>query len=357
MQLKCRIPLYDFVLDIDLALTSRVAAIFGPSGAGKTSLLEAVAGLRKIESGEIEIAGRTLFSSTKNVDLPPRERAIGYVPQDPTLFPHLSVKDNILFGAHGAGERDGRAEIAMDQVVRLLEIAPLLDRSVDRISGGEAQRIALARALLSRPRLLLLDEPLASLDIGLKERILPYLKRVRDEFTIPMIYVTHDPVEVLSLADWVIMLSHGRVAAEGVPQDVFTSGAVLAQLDRDQLENVFDVVLIDSSSKDGRSRVRLAAGLELFIPYTPRETGSTLQIGIRADDILVAIRRPEGLSAGNTIEGTIHRMESLPGQVILRVDAGGAFYVRLTPPAVERLCLGVGSKVFLIIKTRSCIVF
>jgi molybdate transport system ATP-binding protein len=357
MQLKCRIPLSDFLLDIDLALTSRVAAIFGPSGAGKTSLLEAVAGLRKIETGEIEIAGRTLFSSAKKIDLPPRERAIGYVPQDPTLFPHLSVKDNILFGAHGAGERDGRAEIAIDQVVRLLEIASLLDRSIDRISGGEAQRIALARALLSRPRLLLLDEPLASLDIGLKERILPYLKRVRDELTIPMIYVTHDPVEVLSLADWVIMLNQGRVVAEGVPQDVFTSGAVLAELDRDQLENVFDAVLVDSSSKDGRSRVRLASGVEIFIPYTARERGSALQVGIRADDILVAIQRPEGLSAGNVIAGTVRRMESLPGQVILRVDAGSAFYVRLTPPAVERLRLAVGSNVFLVIKTRSCVVF
>jgi molybdate transport system ATP-binding protein len=236
-----------------------------------------------------------------------------------------------------------------------LEIGPLLHRTIDRISGGEAQRVALARALLSRPRLLLLDEPLASLDVGLKERIIPYLKRIRDEFTIPMIYVTHDPVEVLSLADWVIMLRHGRLVADGRPQDVFTSGAVAAQLGRDQLENVFDAILLDSNIEDGRSRVRLDGGLELYIPYSSQPTGTRVQIGVRADDILVATRPPEGISAGNVLDGSISRIEPVIGQAILRVDAGVTFYVRLTPPAVNRLGLQVGTRVFLIIKTRSCV--
>jgi molybdate transport system ATP-binding protein len=354
MLLKCRAPLSEFVLDVDVVLDSRVAAVFGPSGAGKTSLLETIAGLRRLESGEIEIGGRTLFSSARKINLRPRERAIGYVPQDPGLFPHLSVRENILFGAAGA-PRNGGAAIGTDHVVALLEIGPLLHRTIDRISGGEAQRVALARALLSRPRLLLLDEPLASLDVGLKERIIPYLKRIRDEFTIPMIYVTHDPVEVLSLADWVIMLRHGRLVADGRPQDVFTSGAVAAQLGRDQLENVFDAILLDSNIEDGRSRVRLDGGLELYIPYSSQPTGTRVQIGVRADDILVAIRPPEGISAGNVLDGSISRIEPVIGQAILRVDAGVTFYVRLTPPAVNRLGLQVGTRVFLIIKTRSCV--
>ena len=356
MLLKCRMPLSEFVLDVDLAFESRVAAIFGPSGAGKTSLLEVVAGLRAIGSGEIEIDGRTLFSSSRKINLPPRERAIGYVPQEPALFPHLSVRDNILFGA-GAAPRNGGAEMGPDQVVALLEIEPLLDRTIDRISGGEAQRVALARALLSRPRLLLLDEPLASLDLGLKERIIPYLKRVREEFAIPIIYVSHDPVEVMSLADWVIMLRRGRLVADGRPQDVFTSGAVAAQLDRDQLENVFEGTLLDSNAEDGRSRVRLNGGLELYIPYTSQPPGAGLQIGIRADDILVAVRPPEGMSAGNIIEGSISRIEPVTGQTILRIEAGSVFFVRVTPPAVRRLQLQVGTRVFLIIKTRSCVIF
>jgi molybdate transport system ATP-binding protein len=356
MLLKCRMRLSEFVLEVDLAFESRVAAVFGPSGAGKTSLLEAIAGLRILESGEIEIGGRTLYSSARKINLPPRERAIGYVPQEAALFPHLSVRENILFGAGGTS-RNGAAAIGPDQVIALLEIGPLLDRTIDRISGGEAQRVALARALLSRPRLLLLDEPLASLDIGLKERIIPYLKRIRDELTIPIIYVTHDPVEVLSLADWIIMLRRGRLVADGRPQDVFTTGAVAAQLDRDQLENLFDGVLLDGNIEDGRSRVRLNGGIELFIPYTSQAAGTGVQIGIRADDILVAIRPPEGISAGNIIEGSISRIEPVTGQVILRVDAGAVFYVRLTPPAVRRLGLRLGTRVFLIIKTRSCVLF
>ncbi|HEX9442908.1 MAG TPA: molybdenum ABC transporter ATP-binding protein [Candidatus Binatia bacterium] len=347
MLLQCRVPLAGFDLDVDIRLASQVTAVFGPSGAGKTSLLEAVAGLRPIASGEIEIGGRTLFSSAKKIDLAPRARSLGYVPQEASLFPHLTVKKNILFGAGRRGGYEGAADIGFEPVVALLEIGHLLERPVGRISGGESQRVALARALLSRPRLLLLDEPLAALDIGLRERILPYLKRVRDEFRIPMIYVTHNPVEVLSLADGVIVLSEGRLAAQGAPREILTSGAVLSRMERDQLENVFEAVLIDSDAEGGRSRVRLAAGPELFVSHTPAAAGRAVQIGIRGDDILVATKAPEGISAGNILRGTIRTIETSMGQAILQVDAGAPFYVRLTPPAVARLGLAAGGEVFL----------
>lgn len=356
MLLRCRIPLSTFALDVDVAFECRAAAIIGPSGAGKTTLLEAVAGLRRVESGEIEIGGRTLFSSARGIDVPARERAIGYVPQDPALFPHLSVRKNILFGAASAITRDGAAEFSLAHVVSLLEIGHLLDRAIGHISGGEAQRVALARALLSRPRLLLLDEPLASLDVGLKERILPYLKRVRDELAVPMIYVTHDTVEVLSLADWVIMIARGSVVAQGMPQKVLTSGAVLAEIDRGRLENVFETMLIESNAEEGRSRVRLTSGGYLFIPYTSKPLDSRLQIGIAGDDILIATQRPEAISAGNVLEGIIREVDVTGTQAILRVDAIEEFFVRLTPTAVRRLELSVGRSVFLIIKTRSCVI-
>jgi molybdate transport system ATP-binding protein len=202
MLLRCRIPLASFELNIDVTFDTRVTAIFGPSGSGKTTLFDAVAGLRFIAQGEIEIDGQTLFSSTRGISLPPQQRGIGYVPQEGALFPHLSVRKNVRFGAERGSHNERAKEIGMDHVLEVLEISHLLPRAVTQLSGGEAQRIRLARAILSRPRLLLLDEPLAALDIGLKERILPYLARVRDEFGIPMIYVTHNVTEVLTLADW-----------------------------------------------------------------------------------------------------------------------------------------------------------
>jgi molybdate transport system ATP-binding protein len=312
--------------------------------------------LREIISGEIEIGGRILFSSSRRVNLSPQERSVGYVPQEAALFPHLSVRKNIVFGAKRKTSSNDMAGLRLHHVAELLEINSLLDRPVTHLSGGESQRVALARALLSCPRLLLLDEPLASLDIGMKERIIPYLRRVRDEFRIPMFYVTHNPTEVLSLADWVLVLKKGQLVTQGVPQEVLMSGRVLSHFDENQVENVFDARLVDSDPKAGRSRVRLDSGQELFIPYTGAAANRSLQIRIRGDDILVATERPQKISAGNILLGTITRIEAINGQSILRVDAGNTFYARLTSSAVDRLNLVEGQSVFLIIKARSCIV-
>jgi len=193
------LPLAAFDLAVDLELPKRVTAITGPSGAGKTSLLEVIAGLRKIKSGRVELDGLDL------TDLRPEKRAVGYVPQDLALFPHLSVERNIYYGGRGG------SKISAVHVIQTLEIAPLLKRRVTEISGGEQQRIALARALLAEPRLLLLDEPLGSLDPDLKAKVLPYLCRVRDEFEIPMLYVTHDSAEAKAVAEATLTLIQGRV--------------------------------------------------------------------------------------------------------------------------------------------------
>ena len=198
------LPLATFDLSIDLELPNRVTAITGPSGAGKTSLLEVIAGLRKLKSGKIELTGIDV------THLNPERRAMGYVPQDLALFPHLSVERNIYYGGHGS------PQIAAEHVIKTLQIEPLLKRNITEISGGEQQRVALARALLSCPKLLLLDEPLGSLDPELKSKVLPYLCRVRDEFEIPMLYVTHDSAEAAMIAQETIALDKGKLLARSV---------------------------------------------------------------------------------------------------------------------------------------------
>ncbi len=351
MLLRCRMPLANFELDIDASFDSRITAIFGPSGSGKTTLLDAVAGLRRIADGEITIDGRTLFSSARGINLSPQQRGIGYVPQEGALFPHLSVRKNVLFGAERAGY--ATKTIRTDHVLNILEIGHLLNRPVTNISGGEAQRVALARAILSQPELLLLDEPLAALDIGLKEKILPYLGRVRDEFQIPMIYVTHSLTEVLTLADWVLMIREGRLITQGVPREALRSSHAILQISEEQFENVFTVTFVESDTEAGRSKVRLQSGEELFIPYLAQPSNPTLQVRIGADDIIVATQKPEGISAGNVLPGTIRTIDLLDGQAMLTVFAGEEFYVSVTAAAVSKLGLRDDSRVFLIMKTRS----
>jgi molybdate transport system ATP-binding protein len=193
------LPLAHFTLEVSVAMTARTTALYGPSGAGKTSLLEVIAGLRKPRRGEVVIHDRVV------TDLPPRKRRVGYVPQDDALFPHLSVRQNITYG----GAID-------DAVISVLEIAHLLDRSVTRLSGGERKRVALARALLSHPEVLLLDEPLSGVDSELSARVLEHLVRVRDEFPVPMIYVTHDLAEASVICEEIVMMERGRITGSEV---------------------------------------------------------------------------------------------------------------------------------------------
>jgi len=199
-----------FTLRIDERVDGRVIAIVGPSGSGKTTVLEAIAGLRTPRAGRIAIGDRALFSSTDALDLPARDRRVGYVPQDALLFPHMSVRRNILYGAPKKGYGP-----FFERVADMLEIQPIVDRSISGLSGGERQRVALARALMAGPSLLLLDEPLAAVDVPLRRRIVPALERVRDELEVPMIYVTHDRAEAAGIADWTLALDAGRVVASG----------------------------------------------------------------------------------------------------------------------------------------------
>jgi molybdate transport system ATP-binding protein len=203
-----------FTLEIHERVTSRIAALFGPSGAGKTTILDAIAGLRRPAAGEIAIGPRVLFSGAHRIDRPPHQRQVGYVTQDVALFPHMNVRRNMEYG------RRRNQTLEIDTVTAMLEIQALLDRGVSMLSGGERQRVALARALMSSPELLLLDEPLTAVDFELRRRILPYLERVRDELGVPIIYVTHDRDELMHLAEHVIVIEAGRVVRSGAPAAV-----------------------------------------------------------------------------------------------------------------------------------------
>ena len=214
-----RLPLAHFDLQVDVEVTRQVTALFGPSGAGKTTLLDVLAGLRRPASARIEIEGRTLTDTAAGLQVPARDRHIGYVPQDGALFPHLSVRGNLLYGRRR--DPDGLHTLSIEHVLGVLDLAPLLDRGIGALSGGEKQRVALARALLSSPRLLLLDEPLAALDDELKRRVLAYLRRVRDELRVPMLYVSHSTEEVLALCHEALIFERGRIVARGEPQALF----------------------------------------------------------------------------------------------------------------------------------------
>lgn len=207
-----------FELEVDAALSEGWTALFGPSGAGKTTLLEIITGLRRPDAGRIVIKDRVLFDAAEKITVPPHRRKIGYVPQDLALFPHLDVRANLVYGSPVA---KAEVESEFQHVVERLEIAPLLDKKPDALSGGEKQRVALARALLARPELLLLDEPLSALDAPLKERIIPFLQRVRDEFRVPTLYVTHAADEVVALCERAIVLREGRVVADGPVGELF----------------------------------------------------------------------------------------------------------------------------------------
>ncbi len=214
-----RLPLAHFELQVDVEVTQQVTALFGPSGAGKTTLLDVLAGLRRPASAHIEIEGRTLTDTAAGLHVPARDRHIGYVPQDGALFPHLSVRGNLHYGRRR--DPEGRHTLSVEQVLGVLDLAPLLERGIGALSGGEKQRVALARALLSSPRLLLLDEPLAALDDELKRRVLAYLRRVRDELRVPMLYVSHSTDEVLALCHEALILERGRIVTRGEPRSLF----------------------------------------------------------------------------------------------------------------------------------------
>ena len=347
IELDIRLPLAGFELEVRSRFESGAVAVMGPSGAGKTSLLESIAGLRRA-SGRILLAGETVLDSERSVDLPPERRRVGYVPQDALLFPHLTAAENVRF----ALPRDESGKRLFDEAVSMLGIESLLARYPATLSGGERQRVALARALVTRPRLLLLDEPLAAVDVELKERILPYLMRVRDEMRVPLFYVTHNAGEALLLAREALLLRAGRVETTG-PAAALLSSRRLAAIDpMARFDNVIEGIL-ETAGSGGPARLRLHEGAILRVPPAG-VTGERAIFSLAPEDVLLATHPLDRVSARNVLPGEVEEVEFGGDDALVRVRAGGiSWRAHVTAEAVRDLGLAPAHAVWLAIKTQA----
>jgi molybdate transport system ATP-binding protein len=337
-----------FTLDVDLAWDERVLVLFGPSGAGKSTLFEVALGLHAETRPLVRLGGAVLDDPSAGRTTPLEQRGLGWVPQDALLFPHLCVEGNLRFGARP--ERSGAPPL--ERVIEVLELGALLGRRVDEISGGERQRVAIGRALASAPRALLLDEPLASLDLALRARVLPYLLRVRDELGLPILYITHDPDEALIVGDRVAVIDAGRVVAEGSPERVLWSRAVLPLSEALGLENVLEASVCESAAD--HAVVQTGSGLRLTIPSpVALAPGQTLRLGLRAQDILIAADPPGRVSARNVLPARVRSLAPAEDGCLVHLDAGDPLVAKITRSAAEALALAAGDHVHLLVKSQA----
>ena len=359
-----------FALKTRFAVPPGITILFGPSGSGKTTLLNCIAGITRPDSGEIVLGSRRLFDSGRGIDVPVRKRGCGYVFQSLALFPHLTVGQNVEYGLDGL--RDSPPTARRQRALAILQsfrIAALRDRLPQDISAGERQRVALARSLVTQPRLLLLDEPLSALDAATKWSMIEDLRAWDGAREIPILYVTHASDEAFALGERMIVLDGGTIAAQGTPAQILERPRreTVAQLAG--FENIFQarvtelreregimVCLIESGHPDrgGESDEDGKGGVHLDVPLARAAPGDQIRIAIRAGDIMLAAPRPQGLSARNVLAGELRSLEQLGTTMIAEVDAGVPFEVHLTPGACEQMGLEVGLKVWLVIKTYSC---
>jgi len=351
LDVAIRHRLGDFSLEAVFA-TDRpgITALFGPSGAGKSSIVQAIAGLVRPHAGRIALDGMTVFDSEQNLDLPTRRRHIGYVFQDARLFPHLTVRDNLLFGARRRHVTEAAAKL--EAMVELLGIGSLLHRRPHDLSGGERQRVALGRALLSDPQLLLLDEPLAALDQARRAEIMPYLERLRDESGVPMLYVSHAVDEVARLADDMVVIDRGRVVAQGSVFDI------MARLDLFPLTGRFEggAVIdcrIEAQDRDTHmTRLGFDTGI-LWVPAIDGPVGAPIRVRVRARDVMLALVEPQQISANNVVAARVTEIRPDPGAFVdVQLQCGHARLIaRITHRSLARLGLRAGLTVYAVIKS------
>jgi molybdate transport system ATP-binding protein len=355
IRFDCTLRWPSFTLDAAFESSGGVTALFGPSGSGKSSILRLLAGLARPDRGLIRLDDAVLLDTAAGIAVPPHKRGIGLVFQDNQLLPHLSVRRNLLYGRSFAGRGDRR--IAFDAVVETLAIPHLLERAPASLSGGERQRVAIGRALLAAPRLLLMDEPLASLDANLKLEILPFIERLRDEFAIPIVYVSHAAEEVARLSQTVVRLEHGRVVATGPAAEVLASTALAHAAERFEAVSMLSGRVSREEPRLGVTILQHPAG-EIVLPWRVASATEVVRIAVRATNVTLAFGRPNNVSIRTALAGRVVRVERDRdggpfALVAVELRGGDRLLAYMTRLALEEMGLDAGDEVFALIKTVS----
>lgn len=352
-----RLGKIDLVIDLQ-ATTTGVLALFGPSGAGKTSILNWLAGLNTPDSGSIKINDHVLFDAAAGINLPPQRRGLGYVFQEPRLFPHLGVKGNLLYGYHRRRYLyAGRPEITLDQVTHLLGIDRLLDRRIGGLSGGEQQRVSIGRALLAQPDLLLMDEPLAAVDTSRKSEILPFIESLHRELKIPIVYVSHDPEEILRIANQVALIVDGKLVTLGGIENV------LGRLDLPNLTDaagpgaVITATMLQPDDGTGLSILEIPgpgdeSRQQIRIGRLDVAVGESVHLRLLATDVALARQMIDGISILNQFSGIIRQILPAPSFFVdFQIDIGSLIWARITRKSAEQLGFKIGDPVVALVKS------
>ncbi len=336
----------DFSVDANIKADAGVTALFGPSGAGKNTLVNMLAGLLCPERGHIIVQGEILFDREQGIDIPPEERGIGYVFQESRLFPHMSVAANLNYGRR-------QDAVNFDAVVDLLSLGPLLKRRPNSLSGGERQRVAIGRALLAAPRLLLMDEPLVNLDAPRRSEILPFIEDLRREFALSIVYVSHNMDEIIRLADQLVVMAEGTVVANGPVAEITSRLDLRPLTGRWDAGSVIDTVVAEQDERDFLTRLSFKGG-NLWLPRLDLAIGTSLRIQVRARDVSIALIPPADISILNVFAGEVIEVGEDDGpQVDVLLDIGAPLWARITKRSQRELDIAPGRMVHAMIKAMA----
>lgn len=339
----------DFQVAVDLRAGPGVTALFGRSGSGKSSVINMVAGLARPDAGHIKVDGKVLFDASAGIDIAPERRRLGYVFQEARLFPHLSVNGNLTFGMNRLAAAERR--IGFDAVVDVLGIAHLLDRRPSKLSGGEKQRVAIGRALLASPRILLMDEPLAALDSSRKAELLPFIARLSRQFAIPILYVSHSMDEVLRLADTLVLMDEGQAKAVGAVEDLLARTDLRPLTGRYEAGAVIRATVAGHDSTYGITRLAFNGGT-LQVAKSDLPVGTGVRLRIHARDVSIAIDAPTRISMRNVLPAVVKSVRGAEGWLVdVVLDCGGTdIWAQITASAQAALALRPGMRVNALIK-------
>ncbi len=341
-----------FSLDAAFDLpTPGVVALFGRSGSGKSTLINLIAGLLDADTGRVALDDLVWLDTERRLNVPPERRCIGYVFQDARLFPHLSVAGNLRYGESRA---PARGYVDLETVAGLLDLGPLMKRRTHQLSGGERQRVAIGRALLSQPSLLLLDEPLASLDAARREEVLPYLENLRDQLAVPMVYVSHDFDEVLRLCTYIVLMDKGKTIAQGGIAEMSLNEDLRSIIGADAVGAIIEGTVLGVDEPGGLMRVSVGRG-ELKVHAPHLAAGATLRVQLLARDLIVATQAPHNLSVRNILSGVVASVSRDDAEsALIAIDIGGTVIMaRVTTAAVRELGLAPGLPVWALVKSVS----